>query len=103
MTEFIEYWPSEYEEDQPTCKRVYDDITKRVSSIKGIPVNNIKVMYFYGPMCNWKYEVQLTDLPITDEPAINFVTWRGDYERKQYCFWWARADRTDEYIYIGRK
>ena len=103
MTEFVGYWPEKYTENPPTCAEVYEDISNYISSVKGIDKDNIRIMYYHGEMPNYKYKVILKDLPKSNLPAIGYVTWRGDFNTKQYCFWWAKADRNDEYVYIGTK
>ena len=42
------------------------------------------------------------ELPNSDELAINYITWRGDYKSKHYCFWWADSMCTDDGVYLGK-
>lgn len=95
MPELVEYWPPEqYHENPPTCAEVYEDISTYLSSVKRIDKNKIKVMYYYGEMPNWKYksDMKFKELPKSNLMAIKYVTWRGDFDSKQYCFWWEKLN-----------
>ena len=103
MGVYVERWLNEYTNDPPSCAKVYSDVAEYVSAKERIDVERVRVMYFYGQMPNYREgPVPLKDLPNSDELAINYITWRGDYKSKHYCFWWADSMCTDDGVYLGK-